>query len=76
MSLSDALKEKKLDVRLRDKFLGEGSLEKKEVELFLNELEDDTQNMTYVENEEASSNENEDSSEEVMSAPAPTSTLE
>ena len=41
MSLSDALKEKVLDIRLRDKLLAEGKLSEADLKTFLNELSDD-----------------------------------
>ena len=44
MSLSEGLKEKVLDVRLREKLLREGKLTKSELENYLTSLPDDTDN--------------------------------
>lgn len=46
MRLNKALNDKLLDKRLRDKLLSEGKVTKAEVEKFLNELPDDSANMT------------------------------
>jgi hypothetical protein len=51
MRLSRALKEKKLDLRLRDKNVIEGNLPKEEVEKYLKELPDDAENATQTEKE-------------------------
>ena len=59
MSLSDALKDKKLDVRLRDKLTSEGKLGKNEVSEYLGQLDDETSNLTYTDQEESSSEESE-----------------
>ena len=48
MRLSKALEEKKLDLRLRDKLLHEGRLNKSEVGDFLESLPDDTANAAYA----------------------------
>lgn len=48
MSLSDALKQKILDVRLRDKLLAEGKVTEEEVKKYLAELPDDQENMTIL----------------------------
>ena len=48
MSLSDALKQKILDVRLRDKLLAEGKVTEEEVKKYLAELPDDQDNMTIL----------------------------
>ena len=48
MLLSKALKEKEMDVRLRDKLLSEGSLEKSVVDTYLSDLTDDEANMIYT----------------------------
>ena len=48
MSLSDALKEKILDVRLRDKLVAEGKVTEEEVRKYLAELPDDQENMTIL----------------------------
>ena len=55
MSLSDALKDKQLDVRLRDKLTSEGKLSKDEVANYLGQLDDETSNLTYTDQEEESS---------------------
>ncbi|MAW07903.1 MAG: hypothetical protein CME61_06420 [Halobacteriovoraceae bacterium] len=59
MSLSDALKEKVMDVRLRDKLLAEGKITKEELESYISNLSDDTQNSQplYPETEEEQSSE-------------------
>lgn len=44
MSLSEGLKEKVLDVRLREKLLREGKLTKSELNEYLNSLTDDEGN--------------------------------
>lgn len=49
MKLSDALEEKQLDVRLRDKLLEQGKLTKKQVEDYLNKLEDNANKAAYTE---------------------------
>lgn len=46
MRLSRALNDKKLDLRLRDKFVHEGKMSHKEVEEYLNSLPDDAANAT------------------------------
>jgi len=46
MRLNRALNDKILDKRLRDKLVTEGKLSKAEVEKFLNDLPDDSANMT------------------------------
>ena len=48
MRLSKALEEKKLDLRLRDKLLHEGRLNKSEVGDYLESLPDDTENAAYA----------------------------
>ena len=59
MSLSDALKEKVMDVRLRDKLLAEGKITKEELESYISNLSDDTQNSQplYPETEDEQSSE-------------------
>ena len=57
MGLGDALKDKKLDVRLRDKLTSEGKLNKDEVEKYLGQLDDESSNLTYTDQEEESSSE-------------------
>tara|TARA_B100000925_G_scaffold287812_1_gene267712 strand:+ start:1305 stop:1469 length:165 start_codon:yes stop_codon:yes gene_type:complete len=44
MSLSEGLKEKVLDIRLREKLLREGKLTKSELESYLSSLPDDEGN--------------------------------
>ena len=67
MSLSDALKYKKLDVRLRDKLTSEGKLNKDEVEKYLGQLDDETSNLTYTDQEEESSSEGSEAAESASS---------
>ena len=57
MSLSDALKDKKLDVRLRDKLFAQGRLTAQELEQYQNTLTDDADKMTVVESEKEKSEE-------------------
>ena len=45
MRLSKALKNKEMDVRLRDKLLSDGTLDKGEVKKYLTDLVDDETNM-------------------------------
>jgi polyhydroxyalkanoate synthesis regulator phasin len=52
MRLSRALQEKLMDVRLRDKLIGEGKVSKEEVQKYLDSLPDDTKNAAYTETEE------------------------
>ena len=52
MRLPQALKEKILDLRLRDKLIENGTLTKKQVEEYLNSLTDDSNSMTYTGNSE------------------------
>ncbi len=42
MSLNDALKEKLMDIRLRDKLLAEGKVTESDLKKYLGELVDDT----------------------------------
>ena len=51
MKLSDALEEKLLDVRLRDKLLEQGKLTKKEVEDYYKSLEDLSNKSTHTQGE-------------------------
>jgi len=51
MSLSDALKDKQLDVRLRDKLLAQGRLKNEELDSYVNSLTDDTDKMTVIKQE-------------------------
>ena len=55
MSLSDALKDKKLDVRLRDKLFAQGRLTAQELEQYQTSLTDDADKMTIVESEKEKS---------------------
>lgn len=48
MRLSRALKDKIMDVRLRDKLLAEGKITQAQVEEFLGSLEDDTKNLSFT----------------------------
>jgi hypothetical protein len=59
MSLSDALKDKKLDVRLRDKLYTQGSLTSEELSQYKSSLSDDSENMTIIETSEKKSEESE-----------------
>lgn len=49
MRLARALQEKLMDVRLRDKLIGEGKISKEEVQKYLDSLNDDTKNATWTE---------------------------
>ena len=49
MRIAQALKEKLVDVRLRDKLLAEGKVSKKEVEEYLNSVPDETNRLVYTE---------------------------
>ena len=51
MFLSDALKDKIMDIRLRDKLLAEGKITAKDVELYLSSLEEDEKRLSYTEPE-------------------------
>lgn len=57
MRLSRALKEKLMDVRLRDKLIAEGKVSKEEVNAYLSSLPDDAAKSTYTESEDGSSEE-------------------
>lgn len=48
MRLSAALKDKLMDVRLRDKLLEDGRLKKDQVTTYVNGLADDINNVTYT----------------------------
>ena len=48
MSLHNALRDKLLDVRLRDKLVAEGKLTKEEVRNYLSSLSDETGNYTHL----------------------------
>ena len=47
MRIAQALKEKLMDVRLRDKLIAEGKVTKEEVEKYLHGLEDQTTKLLY-----------------------------
>jgi polyhydroxyalkanoate synthesis regulator phasin len=49
MRLSRALEEKVMDVRLRDKLVAEGKLTKEQVEKYLADIPDETDNSIYTE---------------------------
>ena len=51
MRLSQALEEKMLDVRLRDRLVSEGTLTKSELEKYLESMPDDSSNV-YKEDKE------------------------
>lgn len=51
MKLSTAIAEKKLDLRLREKAVHEGKLTKDELATYLNSLPDDSDSMTFTEDE-------------------------
>lgn len=52
MRLSRALEEKMMDVRLRDKLVGEGKLTKEEVKKYLDGLSDEQKNATWTDGQE------------------------
>ena len=64
MRLSLSLKDKLMDVRLREKLLAEGKITQKELDAYLNGLSDDGSNATYTESHEAAQ-----ASEEVSPTP-------
>ena len=47
MKLKQSLEEKLMDVRLRDRLVGEGKINKKDVDTYLNSLPEETKN-SYV----------------------------
>ena len=55
MRIANALKEKLMDVRLRDKLIAEGKVTKEEVEKYLHELEDQTTKLLYTDQVETQS---------------------
>ena len=65
MFLSDALKDKIMDIRLRDKLLAEGKITAKDVELYLTSLEEDEKRLSYTELE-TESTESVDSTEPII----------
>ena len=52
MRLSRALKDKLMDVRIRDKLLFQGKITKEQVDKYMAELGDDNNNMTLTESNE------------------------
>jgi len=59
MSLSDALKDKKLDVRLRDKLFSQGRLTSEELSQYQSSLSDDSDKMTIIKSTEKKKTEEE-----------------
>ena len=57
MLLNDSLKEKQMDIRLRDKLLAEGKISAKDVKNYLTSLDNDEKNLAFT-------NEKEDDSQE------------
>jgi len=55
MRIANALKEKLMDVRLRDKLIAEGKVTKEEVEKYLHELDDQTTKLLYTDQVEPQS---------------------
>jgi polyhydroxyalkanoate synthesis regulator phasin len=53
MRLGRALKEKLMDVRVRDKLVAEGKLTKEEVQKFIDSLPDDSENVSYTDSAES-----------------------
>ena len=53
MRLSQALKEKLMDIRLRDKFLESGKVTKAQEQEYLNSLSDDSSNVAQVAKEDS-----------------------
>ena len=49
MRIAQALKEKLMDVRLRDKLIAEGKVTKEEVEKYMSDLPDETNRLVYTE---------------------------
>ena len=56
MSLSKALKEKQLDVRLRDKLLAQGRLKNEELETYIKSLTDDSNKMSIIKQDNRNKN--------------------
>ena len=48
MLLCDALKDKVMDIRLRDKLLTEGKISAEDVEKYLSKLEEDGSRLSYT----------------------------
>ena len=55
MRIAQALKEKLMDVRLRDKLIAEGKVTQEDVEKYLHELEDQTTKLLYTDQVETQS---------------------
>mgnify|MGYP001363253963 CR=1 FL=1 len=55
MRIAQALKEKLMDVRLRDKLIAEGKVTQEDVEKYLHELEDQTTKLLYTDQVEIQS---------------------
>ncbi|MEC7181617.1 MAG: hypothetical protein VXY34_01805 [Bdellovibrionota bacterium] len=55
MRIAQALKEKLMDVRLRDKLIAEGKVTQEDVEKYLHELEDQTTKLLYTDQVESQS---------------------
>lgn len=55
MKLRIAMDDKKMDVRLRDRYLTENVVSKKEIDTYLSELPNDEGNFEVVEDKEESS---------------------
>lgn len=53
MRIAQALKEKLMDVRLRDKLIAEGKVTQEDVEEYLHELEDQTTKLLYTDQVES-----------------------
>jgi polyhydroxyalkanoate synthesis regulator phasin len=49
MRIAQALKEKLMDVRLRDKLIAEGKVTKEEAEKYMADLPDETNRLVYTE---------------------------
>ncbi|MDC0254064.1 hypothetical protein OAK75_04145 [Bacteriovoracales bacterium] len=49
MRIAQALKEKLMDVRLRDKLIAEGKVTAEEVEKYMTDLPDETNRLVYTE---------------------------
>jgi len=69
MRLSRALKQKNLDLRLRDKLVAEGKLTQDQVSKYLTDLSDDTVNMTTTSDEKKESDVSSTDTEQVAQAP-------
>ncbi len=56
MRLGKALEDKLMDTRLRDKLVAEGKVTPAQVEAFLNQISDESANMTSIDDRSKSSN--------------------